>query len=452
MIYNLYDTIVAVSTPRGVGGIGIIRLSGVKSLDIICKISKKEKITNGVNHASFYCKNDLLLDKGVILFFKSPKSFTGEDVVELHAHGNDLILDALVCRCIEFGARMADHGEFSFRSYINGKIDLIQAEAVNSIIKSQSLYTNKFIFKSLLGSFSEEIKNILNQLLKLRIDLESTIEFPDHFDFNFDAFYSEFFNIYNLYVNLFNTVLLDSFLNESLNVVILGNVNVGKSSLFNCLLNRNRSIVSDIPGTTRDFIDCDLIINGCRFKLIDTAGFNSSTKDCLEKISIDRTLNQAKYANILVFVVDGLDNIDFFDDKNFRHVLDTCIGKFKVILLRNKIDLLGLNKKILYYDDYVEIFVSVKNNEGIDLLVNEFISTFSFLKDNLYFVGKRQYDLLLDIKTYFDNLLISNNCYQSLDLYAENVNLICKKLHELIGIDISDDILNKIFSQFCVGK
>ncbi len=452
MIYNASDTIVAISTPKGVGGIGIVRLSGLNSFSIACLLSKKNKLVIGVNYVSYFCGNGFLIDQGLILYFKQPKSFTGEDVIELHAHGNDIILDSLVYRCIELGARMADHGEFSFRAYLNGRIDLVQAESINSIINSQSSYSNSFILKSLLGYFSDDVKSILNDISVLRANLEASIEFPDHVDFVFSDFKIAFFKIYEKYNKFFESVSSNNTFCDALSVVILGNVNTGKSSLFNCLLNKDRSIVSDIPGTTRDFIDSFVFLNGFKFKLIDTAGFNFLTNDYLEKISIARTFDQIRFANILICVSDVSDNVDFVNNDFFKDVLNMCVNKIKVILLKNKIDLFSMDKKVCIHDDYVEIFASVKNNYGIDFLINELVSTVSVLQENFYFASKRQFDLLVRVKKCFDNILCCNMTYTPLDFYAESLTDIYTLLSDVLGIYAPDDVLRQIFSQFCVGK
>lgn len=452
MVYNLSDTIVAISTAKGNGGIGIVRLSGILSVKIARELSGKKKIVVGINYASFFDANFFLIDSGLILFFNKPHSFTGEDLIEIHAHGNDLILESLVFRCIDLGARLAYNGEFSFRAFLNNKIDLIQAESINSLIKSNSLNSNKLIFKSLSGKFSDFIKVVISDLGKLKLDLDAAIEFPDHITFSFNDFYCSFLASYNNYLSIFDKVVSDDFLFESLNVVILGNVNVGKSSLFNFLLKTDRAIVSNVPGTTRDFIESNLCLNGFNFRLIDTAGFNPLTEDFIEKISIERTLTQIRKANILICVVDVLHEYDFLNNFNLNKLLLMAESKIKLILLRNKIDLLGVCKDIIYNKDYVEIFISVKTGEGIDLLLNELISTFSKYTDDVYFANKRQFNLLLNVKNCFSSLIIYDDVYKPLDFYSENIGFIISDLNGILGISVSNDILVDIFSNFCVGK
>lgn len=449
-LYNLNDTIVAVSTPRGNGGIGIVRLSGHKAIEIAIILSKKKKIKIGINYASFFCKDGFLIDRGLLLFFKSPKSFTGEDLLEFHIHGNDIILDSLVIRCIELGARTANNGEFSFRSYFNGKIDLIQAEAINSIIKSSYLSSNKFIFKSLSGNFSNIISSILSNINKLYVSLEASIEFPDHISFDFDIFYSSFLKIYDDFSTFFNKLSGEDFYSKPLNVVLLGDVNVGKSSFFNLLLNSNRSIVSDIPGTTRDFIDSSFFLNGIKIKLVDTAGLNFSSNDFLEKMGIQKTYEQISLANILVFVCDVTSDVDLFKNDVFLDVCSKAIFKLKIIVIRNKIDLLNLSKKVINHDNYVEIFLSVKNNYGIDLFIDELSSVYKKFNDNFFFVNKRQFDLLNNINFIFNDLLSDE--LKPLEIYSSSIYNIIVIFNELLGLNYKENILTNIFSNFCVGK
>lgn len=451
MLYNISDTIVAIATAKGNSGIGIVRISGILALTILRKLVKK-KVLKKINYVSFFCKNNFLIDKGLALIFKCPKSYTGEDVVELHVHGNDLILDSIVLRSIELGARLAYNGEFSFRAYLNNKIDLIQAESINAIIKSGSLYSNKFIFKSLFGEFSNKIKIVLYKLKELKLELEAAIEFPEHIVFDFDKFFFEINSIYSYYCDFFDYICLDNLSLEYLNIVILGNVNVGKSSLFNFLLNTDRAIVSEHPGTTRDFIDSLFFIKGLKFKLIDTAGFNSFTTDFLEKISIERSLLQAKNANILIIVVDVREEFDLLTSSIYKYILDNCANRFKLILVRNKIDLTEKNKSIFFHEEYVEIFMSVKSRDGIDLLVNELVNICTSLNDKFYLATKRQLDLLFNIKKNFDSILNFSDSYASLDNYSLNINDIIHSFSNLLGINTSEDVLSEIFSNFCVGK
>jgi len=452
MIEKLIDTIVAVSTSRGSSGIGIIRVSGSKSLFIASHISKKNIKSDVVQRSSFFGRNNVLLDFGIILYFSKPRSFTGEDVVEFHAHGNDLILDSLLLRIIELGARLAEPGEFSFRAFFYGKIDLLQAESINSLIKSKFLFHNTFILKSLSGSFSKKINIILDELLKLRQDLEACIEFPDDISFDFNLFFVKFDSIKILFNKLFDSLYIDYFISDTFNVVLLGDVNVGKSSFFNTLLKKNRAIVSSLPGTTRDFIEGDLNMDDIKFKLVDTAGFNTSTTCFIEKTGISNTFEQLDKASIIIYMFDTNKISDPFECDIFKDIFKRYYSKKKFFVLKNKIDLLSCREKVVFHKNYVEFFISVKKNIGIDLFLNEFKKILSDVKNDSYMINKRHYNLFLKVKANIDNVNYCNGQLLSLDICVENLKNAYLCLSEILGKQVSKDVMNEIFSNFCVGK
>jgi len=452
MINKLIDTIVAVSTPRGSGGIGIVRVSGLKSFFIACEISKKKIKSDRIERVSFFNKKDVLLDIGLILYFKNPKSFTGEDVVEFHAHGNDLILDSLVLRAIELGARLAEPGEFSFRAFFNDKIDLLQAESINALIRSNFLYCNNFILKSLSGVFSEEIITILDRISLLRRDLEACIEFPDDIFFDFKVFLVRFKEVVLLFNTLFNKISGDYFISDSFKVVILGDVNVGKSSFFNFLLKSTRSIVSNVPGTTRDFIDNDFEVDGFNFKLVDTAGFNSNSNCEIEKSGIIKTFEQIEKASVVIFMFDATNCIDPMNNIIFRQVLDKYSGKLKFFVLRNKIDLINCDEKLIFHDKYTELYISVKDNKGIDLFLNELKHILFNVEKTSYMVNKRHYELFLKAKKCLSRLNDYQNDNFILDICAEDLKHVYIYLSDILGRQSSNNVINEVFSNFCIGK
>lgn len=452
MIKKLCDTIVAVSTPRGIGGIGVVRLSGNKSCDIASIILKRRVISRGIRHGAFFGKNNVVLDYGLFMYFKNPRSFTGEDIIEFHAHGNDLILDSIVSRSIELGARLAEPGEFSFRAFFNGKIDLLQAESVNALILSKISSCNNFILRSLSGVFSDEINFILDRLLVLRSDLEAYIEFPDDVNFSFDTFLINFFEVKSLFSLLFDRVYVNYFIADVLKVAILGDVNVGKSSFFNFLLKKNRSIVSSTPGTTRDFIENDLEIDGFKFKLVDTAGFNDNSSCSIEKNGILMSFEQLNEASVAIVMFDCTRNEDVSKSYILDLVLNNKNSKLKIFVLKNKIDLMSYEKKVIYHNTYTEICVSVKTGLGMDLFLNEFKLVLSDFKTSLYMVNKRHFDLLLKAKQSFDSCDYNFKNRYTLDVCAEDLNIIYMCLSDIVGRHISNDLISKIFTNFCVGK
>ncbi len=447
------DTITAIATPRGLGGVGVIRVSGVKSLLIAQEITKKKIKPGCIEYCSFFGKNGSLLDFGLSLYFKKPKSFTGEDVIEFHTHGNDLILDSLLFRIITLGARLAEPGEFTFRAFYNNKIDLLQAESINLLVKSKNLQHNHFILKSLNGFLSKEICLILDKLFFIRKNLNGFIEFPDDISFNFDTFFLSLKKIVSLFNVLLKKIYVNCLASDALRVAILGDVNVGKSSFFNLLLKKHRSIVSKKPGTTRDFIESDVDIGSLKVKLIDTAGLNSETNCFIEKRGILKSLQQIKEAAIIVFMFDvSVVKSDFLYDNMFKRVLEKCNDKLRVFSIKNKIDLCGLSEQIKFYDKYIEIYMSVKENKGIDLFINEVNAIFNGIKETSYMINKRHYSLILKAKMYL--LKSIENCENrvSLDICSENIEKAYKNLSDIIGRNSSDDLIKSIFSDFCVGK
>jgi tRNA modification GTPase len=449
MLYDIADTIVAISTPRGSGAIGIIRLSGDKVLLISSMLSKK-KIKIGINYCSIFIKNDIHIDDGICIFFKKPRSYTGEDLIEFHLHGNDLNLDTIVNEIIRLGARFAECGEFTLRSFLNNKIDLLQAESVNALINSKNFYTNKFILKSLRGYFSEEIKNILNDSFSLQKNIEASIEFLENLDLKkieilIIKIYKKFFDIYNKII--INDILYDDF-----KIVILGNVNVGKSSLFNLLLSKNRSIVSDIPGTTRDYIDSEFFFKDFKFTLIDTAGFNNNVNDKIERIGIKNTIKQIRNASIILYVTDITKESSENNFRILKLIKKISKSNIKLFNLKNKIDLINIEKCITEKKDITEIYLSVKNKIGIDLLLDEIYKIFSEIKEDAYIINKRHYDIFNKLKANFE--LLKNNYSDNinLDLLAEDIKYIISDLSKLLGINTNRDILKDIFSSFCIGK
>ncbi len=451
MINKINDTIVSIATPKGMSGIGVVRISGINSFYIAVKIIKKKILINNFKYVSFFDKNNILIDIGLILVFKSPKSFTGENVIEFHVHGNNLILNILVETIIFFGARLALPGEFSFRAYFNNKIDLSQAEAINLLIHSNKLFNNKFILRSLNGEFSLKIKSLLKNILIIRSEIETALNFPDDIFIKDSAFINKIKNIYKNYCNLFNEIKIIKKVNLKYNIIILGETNAGKSSLFNLLLNKNRALITDVPGTTRDFIEDTLILNNITLNLIDTAGFNFNTVCILEKNSILSTFNQIKRSNVVIFIFDITSN-NFNNEYIFFNILKKHKTTVKFFVLKNKIDLFGLDSKILYYNNYIEIYISIKKKIGVDFFLYELNKIFNNINNFTYIVNERQYDLFNKININFKiiNLLLENKLDSI--ILANNFESIYFYLSNIIGVNCSHDIVKTIFANFCIGK
>lgn len=451
MLKKILDTIVAISTPIGAGAIGIVRLSGPKSRFIAEIITKKKIVHNSILKSGFFLDTKLI-DCGLVLYFKKPRSFTGEDVIEFHAHGSKIILDTLLLKAIDLGARLAEPGEFSFRAYFNGKLDLIQAESINNLIKSNLSSNNSSIIKSLIGLFSRELKYLLNSILLLRRDLEAFIDFPDSIYFDKFHFVNNFFLIKKKFFSLYDKINFSNLKSDFFKASIVGNTNVGKSSLFNFLLQSKRSIVSDIHGTTRDFIEEKYKIhdNFC-LSLIDTAGFKSDFTSNLEKSTILRTFEQIKKSFFIIYMFDITRCCNAFEDKLFNLILDN-FKKKEIIIVYNKIDL--LKDECEYNKDVIlsKFYISIKDGTGLNSLIHHINLKFSSINNGMYLIDKKFFEPFINLKSYFlecEKLLISSF---NLDVLSHHLKIIYNDLSLILGKNVEIDLIKKIFSNFCLGK
>ncbi|HIH2763080.1 MAG TPA: tRNA uridine-5-carboxymethylaminomethyl(34) synthesis GTPase MnmE [Candidatus Azoamicus sp.] len=451
MFKKILDTIVAISTPKGLGAIGIVRLSGSKSIFIAEKIIKKTILEHSILKSNFFF-NDKIIDSGLLLYFKKPKSFTGEDVIEFHAHGSKLILDKLVLKSVEFGARLAEPGEFSFRAYFNGKLDLIQAESINNLITSDLFVNNSSIIKSLIGIFSKDLKYILNNMLLLRRDIDAYIDFPDSIYFDKNHFINNFFLVKKKFFSLYDKISFYNFKSDFFKVSIIGNTNVGKSSLFNFLLNNKRSIVSNIHGTTRDFIEEKYKVheNFC-LNLIDTAGFKNDFTSNLEKTTILRTFEQIKKSSLIIYMFDVTECSHAFKDNFFNLILNNFKNK-DIIVVYNKIDLLKHKYDEHINDNIPNFFISIKEELGLNNLIKHINNKFSFINDEVYFVDKKFLELFINIKSHFIECEEMLNSSFNLDVLSNYFKIIYNDLSKIIGKNVEIDVIKKIFSNFCLGK
>jgi tRNA modification GTPase len=445
------DTIAAKATPPGKGGVGIIRISGQEApklaLELLGVIPEPRKAM----FSGFKASDGNLIDQGLALYFKKPNSFTGEDVLELHGHGGTVVMDLLLQRVIGLGARLARPGEFSERAFLNNKIDLAQAEAIADLIEASSAAAARSAIQSLQGHFSEEVTRLVEQVTALRMYVEAAIDFPEEeVDFLSDG---------NILVQLQNIILqlnktLDrtrqgAALNEGLRVVIVGHPNAGKSSLLNYLSGEQTAIVSDQPGTTRDVLKEDILIDGMPLRLIDTAGLRDSS-DQIEAEGVRRAFNEVSQADRVLLVVDASETETDLE----RHEL---VKKFsdqasKLIILRNKIDLTN----DLYSSDtlgYPVINVSAKTGQGITELKEHLKSCIGFEgQETVYLARRRHLDALNRANSHFENAQQQLLVYQAGELVAEELRQAQNVLGEITGEFRSDDLLGKIFSTFCIGK
>jgi len=442
------DTIVAVATAPGRGGIAIIRISGKNAVNIGQKIiGSKIFSPRTINYCSFYNCEGELLDQGLLLFFKGPHSFTGEDVIELHGHGSPIVLDRILKTCVLLGARLARPGEFSERAFLNDKIDLTQAEAIADLIQASSENSARLAMRSLQGDFSLKIKNLNENLIHLRLYVEAAIDFPEEeIDFLNDSKVSTMLdNILNDLEEIKKSATQGSMLREGISVVIAGSPNVGKSTLINYLAGRDVSIVTDIAGTTRDVMREQILLDDLPINLIDTAGLRDSD-DLVEKEGIRRALHEVSQADCLLLIVDASNynlNQSTFD-------LDSKIpSNIPIIRVFNKIDKL---KKLDKKDDD-GIYISAKSGIGINVLKEKIKEVVGFNPDEGSFLARRRH---LDALDKAKALLLAGRhqltVHRAGELLAEDLRLAHQSLCEITGEFTSDDLLGEIFSSFCIGK
>ncbi|WP_338515967.1 tRNA uridine-5-carboxymethylaminomethyl(34) synthesis GTPase MnmE [Candidatus Legionella polyplacis] len=446
----ILDTIVSIITPIGKGAVGIIRLSGDASYSIALKISSNESlIPRKCYFSSFTDRDKKILDKGLVIYFKAPKSFTGEDIIEFHLHGSPIILDILLEECIYYGARLALPGEFSKRAFINGKIDLTQAEAISDIIQSTSRISLNMSMRLLYGNFGKMIKFLNKKIVNLRVSIEAFIDFSEEvFNLNQKKILNKINNILFLFKEIKKNTIQEKKYIEGLKIVILGSTNVGKSTLINTLSNKQISMVTDIPGTTRDLIKVDIFLDNFLLHLVDTAGIRRES-GIIEKEGIKLAKREAFYADCIFFVIDSMESLQKI--KSNKMLNRFLLKKIPILIVFNKIDILNISPKRCSNI----IYISAKKKIGIDL-IRDFIKELFFkniqLIDEKILIKKRHKNALDKAYSF---LLFSKKKIISCqldELLAEDLKLAHKYLGEITGEFTSDDLLEEIFSNFCIGK
>ena len=455
------DTITAIATPPGVGGVGIIRVSGdlVKNIAPIILGSTK-LIPKMARYTEFLSDQKEVIDRGIAIFFQAPHSFTGEDVLELHGHGGTIVLDLLLRRVISLGARLAEPGEFSKRAFLNGKIDLLQAESIISLINAQTEQAAKAAVKSLYGDFSKQINGLLQELTEIRMYLEAAIDFPEE-----DLTFLEHNNILkrlDRFKESIRKILLvakqGELLSNGIKTVILGGPNVGKSSLLNLLTGKDVAIVTDLPGTTRDVLINKINIDGMVLEILDTAGIRE-TDDKIEIIGIQKAIKEAKQADLILFMVEAKDFLAQQDliQNMFPEVLVEQKHSKKILILINKIDLYDMVFPGVTIKDGISIvFVSVKNQAGIDLLKQQIKKIAGVVEQDQVFTARTRH--VIALQQVCNHIEQGVNCFAQkqenvfFELLAEELRLAQKALSEITGVFTSEDLLGKIFAEFCIGK
>ena len=453
---KLNDTIVAQSTPPGIGAIGIIRLSGKNSIKIVNTLFPSKDLSKVDSHTIHYGNIEnkgLIIDEVLVSIFKEPNSYTKENIVEISCHGADFIIKKILSLTIMLGARVADKGEFTFRSFLSGNIDLSQAEAVSDLISSNSENSHKIAINHIKGVFSNKIKKLREDLINLSSLLELELDFSEE-DVEF-ANRDQLKNLLNEILS-FNNLLLDSYklnnvIKDGINVLILGKPNVGKSTILNGLIEDDKAIISDIPGTTRDVLEDTITIGGNLLRFIDTAGIRE-TEDKIEKIGIKKALNQIDNASLILYIID-LNNTD---SKSLNSEINSEFLKNKnVIYVGNKADL-KIEKDIINLFKKNN-FLMISANNSIELInlkgkIDLFITKNLINEDSSIMINERHFSSLTNVNESINNVKKNLNNKSNTDLLALDIKYALNHLGEITGEVTNDEILGNIFSKFCIGK
>lgn len=447
------STIAAIATAPGRGGIGIVRISGPKAKSIGEAISGRSLQPRYAHFCPFRDPDGLLLDEGLVLYFKAPHSFTGEDCLELQGHGGPVVLDSILQTCLRHGARLAQPGEFSQRAFLNDKMDLAQAEAIADLIDATSRQSARNAVNSLQGVFSERIHDLVEALTQLRIYVEAAIDFPEEeIDFLSDGKIArQLQSIRDRLTDLLRESQQGVLVREGIRVVIAGRPNAGKSSLLNALAERNTAIVTDIEGTTRDILREHIHIDGMPLHLVDTAGLRANP-DEVERIGIKRAQAEFAQADRILLVVDSNREADLSLDKIWPEFVGPIPDPHKLTIVANKIDLRAQPPSIEEQDCSI-VWLSAKQRQGLDLLKQHLkkVAGFTGAGEGSFTARRRHLDALERAQTFL--VSAESQLQQGAgELVAEDLRCSQQSLGEITGTLSADELLGRIFSSFCIGK
>lgn len=443
------DTIAAIATAPGRGGIGVVRVSGQALSAFAIDLCGRAPKPRHAGFVRFLGRDGEVIDEGLLVYFPGPASFTGEDVLELQGHGGPVVMQLLLQRCVEMGARLAEPGEFSRRAFLNGRMDLAQAEAVCDLIEASTAAAARSAVRSLSGVFSERVNRLRDELVDLRMLVEATLDFPEEeLEFLEKArAFERLAAVRGRVAELLDRASQGALLREGMRVVLVGRPNVGKSSLLNALAGDDLAIVTDIAGTTRDAVRETIQVKGIPLHIIDTAGLRASD-DVVEQMGMERTWSEIGRADLILrlMVERGTDSAE---DLEIDARLPNEIPR---ITLFNKIDLSGTEaRRSLAEDGCVVIHLSAKTGEGIGMLRDEIASVAGWHSDGEDVVLARERHLVA-LRVAQRHLGEAMGLVASLELYAEELRLAQEALGEITGEFSSDDLLGVIFSRFCIGK
>jgi len=442
------DIIAAVATAPGRAGIGIVRISGARLADFCERIVNRRLTPRRAILADFLGAEGDVIDRGIALFFAAPHSYTGEDVLELQGHGGPVVLQLLLRRCLELGARLAEPGEFTRRAYLNDKLDLAQAEAVADLIDASTARAAQCALRSLQGAFSERIEGLTRSLIELRALAEATLDFPEE-DIEFlqrpDA-EERLTAIRTELAKVQQASQQGSLLREGMHVVLAGRPNVGKSSLLNRLAGEDLAIVTEIPGTTRDAIRQSINVSGVPAHIIDTAGLRDST-DPVEKLGIARTWAAIERADLVLLVIDASGGETGGDEA----ILTRLPGSLPCIRVMNKIDLIARAPAAEHRDGTPVVWLSAKTGEGIELLRRALLEAVGWQGEGegLFMARERHLQALSAAQGHLER---AAQVARQPELLAEELRLAQVALGAITGEFTADDLLAEIFSRFCIGK
>lgn len=441
----LTETIAAIATPPGFGGVGIVRVSGPLAEQIAKQLVKKPLQERQATYTPFYSETGDVLDHGIALLFKAPHSFTGDNVLELQGHGGPVVLNSVLSACVALGARLANPGEFSLNAFLNGKIDLTQAEAISDLIHASSQTAAQSAMRSLEGAFSDTINTLLKSIIQLRMYVESAIDFPEEeIDFLSNSHVNK---ALSELITQLEAVLQDAkqgvLIKEGVQVVIVGKPNVGKSSLLNLLSERESAIVTDVPGTTRDILTETIQIDGMPLHIVDTAGLRE-TDDLVEQMGVLRAKEALQKADLLLVVCDARTPDDIPVE------IDDMLGDMPYLRVYNKQDLLA--KKALRIDDAV--YLSAKTGEGLGELKKRLhrLAGYQAQTEGQFIARTRHVEAIKKALALLKTGQAQLNQHQAGELLAEDLRLTQASISDITGQFSSDDLLGEIFSNFCIGK
>lgn len=448
------DTICAISTALGVGAISIIRVSGDEAIDIVNKIfdkdlTKKESHTINYGHIVY---NGEIIDEVMVSIMKSPKTFTKEDIVEINSHGGVAVTNKVLEILLLEGARLAEPGEFTKRAFLNGRIDLVEAESIMDLIESKTETSRKLAISGMEGKVSKLVKNIIDNLVKVNANIEVNIDYPEYEDIEIVT--KEKIEEMSKYINKELTKLLNEsengkLIKDGINTLILGRPNVGKSSILNKLIEEDKAIVTSVAGTTRDIVEGQIRVNGILLNIIDTAGVRE-TEDIVEKIGVEKSLSLINDADLIILVFN---NNEKFTDED-KKLLEYTKEKKRIIVI-NKIDLEN-NLDISNLKNERIVKVSALKDSGIGNLKNEINDMFNLEEINLgdftYLSNSRQISLVKKAVEISKNLEDALNNDVPIDLLEIDIKEICEILGEIIGESYDDKLIDTLFSNFCLGK